>query len=107
MSTIAAISTGNTVSAIGVLRLSGEDAFAIADQVFHPLNGKKLSDCPRRMMVLGTLLNRDGEAIDQCLAVTFSAGGSYTGEDSVEFHCHGSPVVLNEGLQAMFANGAV
>lgn len=107
MSTIAAISTGNTVSAIGVLRLSGEDAFSVADKVFHPLSGKQLSECPKRVMVLGTLLNREGEAIDQCLAVTFSAGGSYTGEDSVEFHCHGSPVVLNEGLQALFAAGAV
>ena len=107
MSTIAAISTGNVVSAIGVLRLSGTEAFSIADHVFRPGNGKKLSECPRRMMVLGTLLNRDGEAIDNCLAVTFAAGGSYTGEDSVEFHCHGSPVVLNEGLQAMFAHGAV
>ena len=107
MSTIAAISTGNVVSAIGVLRLSGEKAFAIADKVFCPLNGKKLSECPKRMMVLGTLLNRDGEPIDQCLAVTFAAGGSYTGEDSVEFHCHGSPVVLNEGLLALFAAGAV
>lgn len=107
MSTIAAISTGNIVSAIGVLRLSGEEAFSIADQVFRPLNGRKLSECPKRMMVLGTLLNREGEAIDQCLAVTFAAGGSYTGEDSVEFHCHGSPVVLNEGLLALFAAGAV
>lgn len=107
MSTIAAISTGNVVSAIGVLRLSGEEAFAVADQVFRPLNGKKLSDCPRRMMVLGTLMDRNGEALDQCLAVSFAAGGSYTGEDSVEFHCHGSPVVLNEGLQALFAAGAV
>ena len=107
MSTIAAISTGNIVSAIGVLRLSGEDAFSIADKVFLPQNGKKLSDCPKRMMVLGTLLSRDGQVIDQCLAVTFAAGGSYTGEDSVEFHCHGSPVVLNEGLRALFAAGAV
>lgn len=107
MSTIAAISTGNVVSAIGVLRLSGEEAFAVADKVFRPQNGKKLSDCPRRMMVLGTLADRNGEALDNCLAVTFAAGSSYTGEDSVEFHCHGSPVVLNEGLQAIFAAGAV
>lgn len=107
MSTIAAISTGNIVSAIGVLRLSGAEAFAIADSVFRPVNGKRLSECPRRMMVLGTLLTRDGEPLDQCLAVTFAAGGSYTGEDSVEFHCHGSPVVLNEGLLSLFAAGAV
>ncbi len=107
MSTIAAISTGNMVSAIGVLRLSGAEAFPIADCVFRPLNGKNLSDCPRRTMVLGTLLSRTGETIDQCLAVTFSAGGSYTGENSVEFHCHGSPVILDEGLRALFAAGAV
>lgn len=107
MSTIAAISTGNTVSAIGVLRLSGENAFSVADKVFRPQNGKRLSDCPKRMMVLGTLLDRNGDALDQCLAVTFAKGGSYTGEDSVEFHCHGSPVVLNEGLQALFGAGAV
>ena len=107
MSTIAAVSTGNIVSAIGVLRLSGEEAFSVADKVFRPQNGKNLSECPRRMMVLGMLLDRNGEALDNCLAVTFAAGGSYTGEDSVEFHCHGSPVVLNEGLQALFAAGAV
>ncbi|MBR2131010.1 MAG: tRNA uridine-5-carboxymethylaminomethyl(34) synthesis GTPase MnmE [Oscillospiraceae bacterium] len=107
MSTIAAISTGNIVSAIGVLRLSGAEAFAIADAVFRPANGKRLSECARRSMVLGTLLTRDGEPLDQCLAVTFAAGGSYTGEDSVEFHCHGSPVVLHEGLAALFAAGAV
>ncbi len=107
MSTIAAISTGNIVSAIGVLRLSGAEAFAIADKVFCPANGKLFSECGARMMVLGTLLNRNGEAIDQCLAVRFAAGSSYTGENSVEFHCHGSPVVLNEGLQALFAAGAV
>lgn len=107
MSTIAAISTGDVVSAIGVLRLSGTEAFAIADQVFQPVGGKKLSDCPRRSMVLGTLCGRSGETLDQCLAVCFAAGNSYTGEDSVEFHCHGSPVVLHEGLLALFAAGAV
>lgn len=107
MSTIAAISTGDVISAIGVLRLSGAEAFAIADRVFHPVGGKKLSDCPRRRMVLGTLCGKNGEPLDQCLAVCFAAGHSYTGEDSVEFHCHGSPVVLHEGLLALFAAGAV
>lgn len=107
MSTIAAISTGNIVSAIGVLRLSGTQAFAIADRVFRPVGGKKLSDCSRRSMILGTLRGRDGAVLDRCLAVTFAAGSSYTGEDCVEFHCHGSPVILNEGLLALFAAGAV
>ena len=107
MSTIAAISTGNTVSAIGILRLSGADTFAIADRVFRPLDGKPLSAHKRREMVFGTLLDRAGRPLDSCLAVTFAAGHSYTGEDSAEFHCHGSPVVLDEGLGALFAAGAV
>jgi tRNA modification GTPase len=57
-------------------------------------------------MVLGTLLDPEGRVIDQALAVTFAAGHSYTGEDSAEFHCHGSPVVLQEGLLSLFAAGA-
>ena len=106
MDTIAAISTANAVSAIGILRLSGPEAFPIADRVFRPAAGGPLSAHPRRTMVLGTLLDRQGRPIDHCLAVTFAAGASYTGEDSVEFHCHGSPVVLQEGLRALFAAGA-
>lgn len=107
MSTIAAISTGNTVSAIGVLRLSGTESFQISDEVFRPADGKPLSAHPRRRMVYGTLLNKEGQPLDQAMAVTFAAGASYTGEDSTEFHCHGSPVVLTEGLQSLFAAGAI
>jgi len=106
MDTIAAISTGQTISAIGVIRLTGSESFAVADKVFRSMSGKALSAHPRRAMVYGTLLDRQGRPIDQVLAVTFAAGASYTGEDSVEFHCHGSPVVLSEGLQALFAAGA-
>ena len=106
MDTIAAISTGNTLSAIGVLRLSGPEALNIADRVFRSQSGKPLSAAPRRQMVYGTLLDKEGRAIDSCLAVAFAAGASYTGEDSVEFHCHGSPVVLDQGLRALFAAGA-
>lgn len=105
MDTIAAISTGNTVSAIGVLRLSGPQAFSAADAVFRPADGKPLSAHPRRTMVYGALQNRAGETIDRALAVCFAAGASYTGEDCVEFHCHGSPVVLAEGLRSLFAAG--
>ena len=106
MDTIAAISTGNQITAIGILRLSGPEAFAAADTVFRPMDGKPLSAHPRRTMVYGDLLDREGRTIDQALAVTFAAGASYTGEDSAEFHCHGSPVVLDEGLRALFAAGA-
>ena len=106
MDTIAAISTGNTLSAIGILRVSGDGCFALCDRVFRPANGRSLEEQRPREMVLGELLDAQGRTIDQALAVRFPGPHSYTGEDSVEFHCHGSPVVLSEGLRALFAAGA-
>ena len=106
MDTIAAISTGNIVSAIGILRLSGPESSTIADRVFRPADGRPLSAHPLREMVYGTLMDTEGRTLDRCMAVRFGAGRSYTGEDSAEFHCHGSPVVLSEGLRALFSLGA-
>lgn len=106
MDPIAAISTGNTLSAIGILRVSGEGCFNVCDRVFRAANGKAFQDLPTREMVLGTLLDREDRAIDQVLAVRFPGPRSYTGEDCAEFHCHGSPVVLSEGLAALTAAGA-
>ena len=101
MDTIAAIATPQVPCAIGILRLSGPDTFAILDRVFRA----KGPVAPRKM-VYGELLNRDGQPIDQVLCVRFPAPHSYTGEDCAEIHCHGSPIVLNEGLAALFAHGA-
>ena len=106
MDTIAAVATGAGVSAIGVLRVSGPAALSAADAVFRPHDGRPLSAHPPLTMVMGTLLGPDGGAVDRCLAVTFPAPRSYTGEHSAEFHCHGSPVVLRLGLQALCAAGA-
>ena len=106
MDTIAAIATGAGVSAIGVLRVSGPAAIAAAEAVFRPRDGRPLSAHAPRALVRGSLLGPDGETVDDCLAVFFPAPHSYTGEDSAEFHCHGSPIVLRLGLQALFAQGA-
>ena len=106
MDTIAAIATGAGVSAIGVLRVSGPAALAAAEAVFRPRDGRPLSAHAPRMMVRGSLLGPEGETVDDCLAVFFLAPHSYTGERCVEFHCHGSPIVLRLGLQALFAQGA-
>ena len=106
MEPIAAISTGNALSAIGILRISGEGCFDVCDRVFRPRNGRPFSRQNPREMVLGNLLDREGRTIDACLAVRFPGPRSYTGEDCAEFHCHGSPVVLDEGLRALFAAGA-
>ena len=104
--TIAAISTGLSVSAIGILRLSGENCIDIAGKVFTLNNGKPLSQAPDRKLVLGSLHDKNGRIIDQCMAVCSRAPHSYTGEDTVEFHCHGSPAVLTAGLEALYAAGA-
>ncbi len=104
--TIAAISTPPGRGAIGILRLSGPEAVPIAEKCFQPLGHKGLTDHPVRELVYGDLLDRGGRAVDRVLC-TYSRGpNSYTGEDTAEFQCHGSPTVLALGLEALFAAGA-
>ena len=104
--TIAAVSTGNVVSAIGIIRLSGDDAIAIAEKVFTLNNQKALSDAPDRKLLLGDLHDKQGRTIDNCCAILSRAPHSYTGENTVEFHCHGSPAVLAAGLESLYIAGA-
>ena len=104
--TIAAVSTGNQVSAIGILRLSGDDCIAVSDRVITLNNRRQLSELPNRQLCLGTLHDKQGRAIDQCMVVVCRGPHSYTGEDTVEFHCHGSPAVLAAGLEALYLAGA-
>ena len=104
--TIAAVSTGNVISAIGIIRLSGDDAIAIAEKVFTPNNGKPLSSAQDRKLLLGDLHDKQGRAIDSCCAILSRAPHSYTGENTVEFHCHGSPAVLAAGLESLYLAGA-
>ena len=104
--TIAAVSTGNQVSAIGIIRLTGDDCIAVSDKVFTLINKKSLADISDRRLCLGELHDKDGRVIDQCMAVVSRGPHSYTGEDTVEFHCHGSPAVLAAGLEALYIAGA-
>lgn len=99
---IAAVSTGNQVSAIGIIRLSGDDCISIAQRVFSG----NLLEAPNRKLILGCLKDTQGRTIDQCMAVVSRAPHSYTGEDTVEFHCHGSPALLAAGLDSLYAAGA-
>ena len=106
MDVIAAIATGGNPTAIGIVRVSGEGCFALCEKVFRAVNGRPFADQETRKMVYGEMLDSQGRVIDQGLAVRFPGPNSYTGEDSAEFHCHGSPVVLRELLAALFAAGA-
>ena len=105
-STIAAISTPAVPSAIGILRLSGDKAVDCAQAVFRARDGRPLSEHPQRKLIFGTLQDRDGAVIDQVLCTYTRGPQSYTGEDTAELHCHGAPVVLSLGLEALFAQGA-
>ncbi len=105
MDTIAAIAAGgNAPSAIGVIRVSGPECFAVCGRVFRA--ARPFEALEARRMVLGEMLDGEGRTVDRGLAVRFPAPRSYTGEDSAELHCHGSPVVLREVLAALFAAGA-
>lgn len=104
--TIAAAATPLVPSAIGILRLSGPKAREIIDSVYKPMVGGHLSDQPARKLVYGTLTDKNGIPIDQVLATWSPGPNSYTGEDTAELQCHGSPAVLALGLEALFFFGA-
>ena len=104
--TIAAVATGAAVSAIGIVRLSGENAIACADALFRPQSGVPMRESSPRTLVYGSLYTRAGELLDICLCTVSRAPHSYTGEDTAEFQCHGSPVVLRTLLDELFALGA-
>ena len=104
--TIAAVATPLTPSAIGILRLSGPGAVGAVDAVFTPFQGGPMSVRPNRALVYGALHDRDGGVIDHCLCTVSRAPHSYTGEDTAELQCHGSPAALALGLEALFSAGA-
>ena len=100
---IAAVATGWQPSAIGILRLSGEGAIDLAHQVFTPRYKKEAAD---RSLIMGWLHDKHGRIIDEVLLTVSHGPNSYTGEDTAEFQCHGSPAVLTAGLEALFEKGA-
>ena len=104
--TIAAVSTGTAVSAIGIIRLTGDDCAEIGGKVFTCMSGNPLAAAPNRKLILGDLHDKQGRVIDSCCAIYTRGPHSYTGEDTVEFHCHGSPAVLAAGLEALYIAGA-
>ncbi len=103
--TIAAISTGMTNSGIGIVRISGEDAFAIADKMYHAKSGKKLADMPSHTIHYG-FIEEEGEVIDEVLVMLMRAPRSFTAEDTVEINCHGGVYAMNKILELAIKCGA-
>jgi tRNA modification GTPase len=102
---IAAIATGNAASAIGVIRLSGDGVHEAVSKIFRPFSGEDFAASPDGQLVYGALFGRDGALIDRCLATLRRAPRGYTGEDSAELQCHGSPMLLSLALDSLFAQG--
>ncbi len=103
--TIAAISTGMTSSGIGIIRISGPDAIAIADEVYDSRSGKKLENMPTHTIHYGFI--RDGEEfIDEVLVMLMRGPRSFTAEDTVEINCHGGVYAMNRILELVIRKGA-
>lgn len=104
MDTIAAISTPSGAGAIGIVRLSGEQALSLALRFFTSSRIKSESDVLPGQLTLGTF--SDGSIREKCMMVCFRAPKSYTGEDIVEFHVHGGSYLAQRVLEALLGAGA-
>ena len=104
--TICAVATAPG-GAIGIIRVSGEQAIAITDRIFMPIgaNGKTLAQRKPYTLAFGNIVTAQGNIIDQVLVSIFHAPHSYTGEQSVEISCHASTYILQQVMQLLVANG--
>ena len=103
--TITAISTAQGEGGIGVIRISGDNAFEIADKVFKSINNKKIAEMKGYTASFGKICH-NGEEIDEAVALVFRAPQSYTGEDVVELSCHGGIYITKQVLRAVLDAGA-
>ena len=102
--TIAAISTGMTNAGIGIVRISGEDAFSAADRVFR--GKEKISECKSHTIHYGYIVDGD-ITVDQVLVMVMKGPRTFTGEDTVEINCHGGTYVVTRVLDAVLRHGGV
>ncbi len=105
MSTIAAISTAQAAGGIGIVRISGENALSVANQIFKTVSGVNLQTLSGYRAAFGHVIS-DGKPIDEGIATVFRAPKSYTGEDVVEISCHGGLYITKQVLRAALQNGA-
>lgn len=105
--TIAAVATPLGEGGIGIVRLSGPEALAIADKMFQAKKGETLADLPTYQLRYGKIIDpKDGRQLDEALALVMRGPHSYTAEDVVEFQCHGGVVVVREILALALELGA-
>lgn len=105
MSTIAAISTAQGQGGIGVIRVSGEQAFTIVDKIFKTVSGKKIMEIKGYTALFGHIYNNE-EVLDEAVVLKYVAPKSFTGENVVEISCHGGMYITKEVLNAVIMAGA-
>ena len=108
--TIAAISTAMNNSGIGIIRISGPDAFEVIRNIFRPASGSAGTDlCERSHTVhYGHIVDPENaeKTVDEVLVLIMKAPHTYTREDTVEIDCHGGMFVMNRVLELVLKNGA-
>jgi len=103
--TIAAIATAMSSSGIGIIRISGEEAVSVTEQIFQMKSGKNLSEMPTHTIHYGHI--HDGEEIiDEVMVLLMRGPKSYTREDTVEIDCHGGVYVMKRILETVVKYGA-
>ncbi len=105
MNAVAAISTPLAASGLGVVRISGADSLSVGGAMFRAYHGVGIAEMEGYRCAYGRVFDGEGD-IDDAVATVFRAPHSYTGEDTVEFSCHGGPAVLKRVLRASLAAGA-
>ena len=99
--TIVALATAPIKSALAIVRLSGDDVFEVVDKCFS----KDLSNIKKRTILYGSIIN-GSEKIDDVVLLAYKGPKSFTGEDSIEIICHGSPLISKQIIEACIKNGA-
>ena len=105
--TIAAIASAMTNSGIGIIRISGEDAFDVIDKIYRSQKGNKLlSQCKSHTIHYGFIIDPDKNPVDEVLISIFRAPKTYTREDIVEINCHGGTFITRKILSMVLSAGA-
>lgn len=103
--TIAAIATSMQQAGLGIIRISGPDAEAVAERIFKSKSGKKIAECDSHTIHYGFIYD-EGELIDEVILLIMRAPNSFTGDDTIEIDCHGGILVMRRILEAVIKNGA-
>lgn len=103
--TIAAISTARGEGGIGIVRISGDNAFEILGKIFKPKSGKSVNELKNFSINYGKLYNENNEVVDEVLVSLMKGPNTYTKEDIVEINCHGGYLITEKVLELVLRFG--